>query len=375
MLNLATALAARSHRIDLVMARKEGRFLDEIPGNVNVVDLKVGSTRCLLPAVRDLPRVTRRLGANVFNRKAAWLFAAVPALASYLDRHRPVALLSALNYPNVVALLARRLRAPSTRLVISVHNHLSTAVAHARKKHEREIVVLAHRLYPEADKIVAVSDGVSEDLAQTLGLSRARITRIYNPVFRPEIVALAESSLDHPWLVPGAPPVLLGIGKLKPQKNFAYLVRAFARVRALRPARLIILGEGPERAALLSLARELKVADAVSLPGFVANPFAYFGRAAVFILSSAWEGFANVLIEALACGCPVVSTDCPSGPAEILEQGKYGALVPVSDDQALAHAISTTLDHPPPGDHLRDRARFFSIDRAAAQYLPLLLED
>ena len=149
----------------------------------------------------------------------------------------------------------------------------------------------------------------------------------------------------------------------------------FCRVRADRPARLLILGEGSQREALLSLARQLRVADDIALPGFVANPFAYLGRAAVFALSSAWEGLPTVIIEALACGCPVVSTDCPSGPAELLERGAYGSLVPVGDDTALAQAILATLDTPPHRDRLLDRARQFSVDRAVEQYLSVLLGD
>ena len=146
-------------------------------------------------------------------------------------------------------------------------------------------------------------------------------------------------------------------------------------MRAVRPARLLILGDGSQREALLSLAGQLGVADDIGLPGFVANPFAYLGRAAVFALSSAWEGLSNVIIEALACGCPVVSTDCPSGPAELLGRGAYGALVPVGDDTALAQALLATLDNPPPRDRLLDRARQFSVTRAAEHYLSVLLED
>ena len=185
----------------------------------------------------------------------------------------------------------------------------------------------------------------------------------------------AQARLDHAWFTPGAPRVILAIGKLKPQKDFACLIRAFARVRAIHPARLLILGEGPQREALLSLARKLKVENDVALPGFVANPFAYIGRAAVFVLSSAWEGLSNVIIEALACGCPVVSTDCPSGPAEILDGGTYGRLVPVGDDAALAKAILATLDYPLPRGRLRDRAQLFSVDRAVERYLDVLLRD
>lgn len=375
MLNLATALAAQGHRVDLVMGRKEGHFLDEIPDTVTVIDLRIRSARQLLPAALKRPHIAGTLAASLLRRRSPWILGAVPGLAAYLNHRRPAALLSALSYPNIAAVLARRLSAASTRTVISVHNHLSVATAEADRAADKHFPRLACRVYPEADRIVAVSDGVAEDLAHTLQLPRSRITTIYNPVFRPDIVSLARAPLEHPWFAPGAPPVILGIGKLKPQKNFGGLIRAFARVRATRPARLLILGQGPEREALLSLAGQLKVADAIALPGFVANPFAYLGRAAVFTLSSAWEGLPTVLIEALACGCPVVSTDCPSGPAEILKRGVDGSLVPVGDDVALAHAILATLDNPPDRDRLRHRARQFSIDRAAEHYLSVLLKD
>ena len=373
MLNLASALAARGNPLDLVMGRREGHFLEEIPDTVTVVDLAIGSPRRLLPALWAMPHVAWRLGTAALTPKAAWLLSAVPALTAYLNRRRPAALLSALGYPNVAALLARRSGATPTRVVVSEHNHLSTSAAHARKRHERTFPNLATRLYPAADGIVAVSHGVADDLARTLRLPRSRITTIYNPIFRSEIAIEALARPAHAWLAPDAPPVLLGIGKLKPQKDFACLIRAFARVRATRPVRLILLGDGPQREALLALARTLGVADAVALPGFVANPFAYLGRAAAFVLSSVWEGLANVVIEALACGCPVVSTDCPSGPAEILDGGKYGRLVPVGDDAALANAISATLDAPPDREPLRDRARDFSVDLAVDRYQRVLL--
>lgn len=373
MLNLASALAARGNPLDLVMGRREGHFLEEIPDTVTVVDLAIGSPRRLLPALWAMPHVAWRLGTTALTPKAAWLLSAVPALTAYLNRRRPAALLSALGYPNVAALLARRSGATPTRVVVSEHNHLSTSAAHAPKRHERTFPNLAARLYPAADGIVAVSHGVADDLARTLRLPRSRITTIYNPIFRSEIAIEALARPAHAWLAPAAPPVLLGIGKLKPQKDFACLIRAFARVRATRPVRLILLGDGPQREALLALARTLGVADAVALPGFVANPFAYLGRAAAFVLSSAWEGLANVVIEALACGCPVVSTDCPSGPAEILDGGKYGRLVPVGDDAALAKAISATLDAPPSREPLRDRARDFSVDLAVDRYQRVLL--
>jgi glycosyltransferase involved in cell wall biosynthesis len=214
---------------------------------------------------------------------------------------------------------------------------------------------------------------VAEDLALTASLPRERITTIYNPVVTPALAGQAQAPLTHPWFAPGSPPVLLAVGRLHYQKDFPTLLRAFARVRAVRAVRLLILGEGDQGAALRASAQELGITTDVELPGFVLNPFAYMARAAVFVLSSAYEGLPGVLIQALACGCPVVSTDCPSGPAEILEGGVYGPLVPVGDDVALAKAILSTLNTRPNPDWLRTRAAEFSVDRAVDRYLEVLL--
>jgi glycosyltransferase involved in cell wall biosynthesis len=300
----------------------------------------------------------------------------LPGLTRYLRQERPTALLSAMPYPNLTAVWARRLAGVSTRVVVSERNTLSRNIADKRAWPARFLPPLLGRGYAAADHIVAVSDGVADDLSSCAGLPRERITTVYNPVVTPDLVTRSEAPLDHRWFEPGAPPVVLAAGRLAPAKDFPTLLRAFARLRATRPARLMILGQGrgsEPAAALRALARELGVAEDVTLPGFVDNPFAYMARASVFVLSSAWEGFGNVLVEAMACGCPVVSTDCPSGPAEILDGGAYGTLVPVRDDRALAEAILATLDAPPDRDRLRARGAEFSVDRAAERYLEMLL--
>jgi glycosyltransferase involved in cell wall biosynthesis len=201
---------------------------------------------------------------------------------------------------------------------------------------------------------------------------------VYNPVVGPDLIAKVREPLAHPWFAPGGPPVILGAGRLDPQKDFVTLIRAFARVRAGRPARLVILG-APSRmqpaysAELQDLPGTLDVARDVAMPGFVDNPLAFMARSAVFVLSSLYEGLPGVLIQALACGCPVVSTDCPSGPREVLDHGRFGPLVPIGDDEALARAIEAILDDPPPAERLRARAELFSVDRAVDKYLKLLL--
>jgi glycosyltransferase involved in cell wall biosynthesis len=232
---------------------------------------------------------------------------------------------------------------------------------------------MIRHFYPWADAVTAVSDGVADDLARVSGLPRSAIVTTWNPVVSPSLSEAAAQPLEHAWFRPGEPPVVLGVGKLRPQKDFATLIDAFAKVRAKRPARLMILGEGVEEGRLRVRARRLDISADVALEGFVANPFAYMARAAVFALSSAWEGLPSVLIQAMACGCPVVSTDCPSGPSEILEGGARGPLVPVGDSDALAAAILRLLDSPPDREGLRRRAEDFSVERVALRYREVML--
>ncbi len=236
--------------------------------------------------------------------------------------------------------------------------------------------------YEQADAIVTVSGGLADELAAYAGIERSRITTVFNPVVGPHLATRAREPVDHPWFAPDQPPVILGVGKIGPQKDFPNLIRAFARVRAVRPARLMILGpaRSEERYAdhvqtVKALPAQLGIADDVGFPGWVDNPFAYMARAHLFVLSSAWEGFGNVLVEALACGCPAVSTDCPSGPAEILDKGRFGPLVPVGDDQALAAAILDVLDAPPSRDRQRARAALFTVENAIDHYLKLMFAD
>ncbi|HKA14197.1 MAG TPA: glycosyltransferase, partial [Myxococcota bacterium] len=342
-LNLARAFAERGHRVDLVLGRRSGHLADAAPASVRVVDLHVRSRWPLFGlALRD-PRAARSLAPALLAFPPPWILAAVPALAAYLARERPDALLSALSYSNLSALWARERSGVPVRVAISEHNTLSVRSAQASARRWRVLPVVESRWYPRADAILAVSEGVADDLARTTGLSRARIAVTYNPVITDEVLAAAREPVAHAWLRSGEPPVVLGVGKLRPQKGFDVLLRAFARVRAERAARLVILGEGPQRRALERLASELGIARDVALPGFAANPFAWMAKCAVFALSSRWEGLPGALIEALACGCAVVSTDCPSGPAEILEAGRLAPLVPVGDPVALGAAIARAI--------------------------------
>lgn len=335
MVHLARGFAERGFQVDLVLAKAEGPYLAEVPPSVRVVDLR-----------------------------ASRVLFSLPGLVRYLRKERPYALLSALNHANVIVCLAHRLARVPSRLVISEHTTLSAS--RPQNARGRLLPWFMRWTYPWADAVIAVSQGVAEDLVRTLGISAERVKVIYNPVVDDDLLTKSKEPLDHPWFTEGAPPVILGVGRLTEAKDFPNLIRAFALVRAQRPARLMILGEGELRPQLEALVHELGLQDDVALPGFVENPYAYMARAAVFVLSSRWEGFGNVLVEAMACGTPVVSTDCPSGPREILDHGKYGRLVPVGDVKSLAESILKAMDEPPYRD--LSRVAEFTLEKSLERY-------
>jgi glycosyltransferase involved in cell wall biosynthesis len=340
--NLTHGITDRARAVDLVVADARGELAAQVPAAVRVVDLRS-------------PRVLRSLGP----------------LVAYLRRERPVALVSSMGHANLVAIWAARLAHQGTAVIATVHNTMSQSTPDQGRWAAWLWPRLLHTFYPCASEVVAVSRGAADDLARTAALPRERIRVIYNPVITPAMEALARERVDDPWFAPGQPPVILGVGRLNRQKDFATLTRAFAAVRQRREARLVILGEGEERAALERLIAELGVARDVSLPGFRANAVAYMAQSAVFALSSAWEGLPTVLIEALAAGAAVVSTDCPSGPREILQDGRLGALVPVGDPTALAAAILDALERPT-GASPREALAPFTMDAAVDHYLRLI---
>ncbi len=379
-LRLVNAFAARGYEVDLVLCRAEGAFSKQVPESVRVVELKSepGWRSRLTALAADWGSFGVMLLPVLLPLKSAPPFPYLGDLVRYLRDTQPDVVFTAKTHTNLVALWARRLAGVNTRIVISERTHLSRDrdSFKIKKWRWRFVVPLIHRVYPRADAIVAVSEGVAEDLVKTAALPRASVTTIYNPVLTDDLFEKSKAPVDHAWFKPGGPPVILGVGRLVTQKDFPTLLRAFALVRAEREARLVILGEGKDsrlRAELLELAERLGITQDVALPGFVKNPFAYMAKANVFVLSSAWEGFANALAEAIACGCPVVSTDCPSGPAEVLDGGAYGTLVRVGDYVALAQAINETLDNPPDRQRLRDRGAEFSIDRSVDRHLELFL--
>jgi glycosyltransferase involved in cell wall biosynthesis len=344
LLKLAVGIAARGYKVDLVLARTEGPYLAEVPRTVRIVNLN-----------------------------ARRVLSSLPAFTQYLNRERPRALLSGLH-TNLIALWAKRLARVPTRVVVSERNMLSCRTHYyASDLRLRLMPYLVRHFYPWADNIVAVSKEVADDLIKTATISSERIRVIYNPVVTPELQARAGDPLKHPWFDLGEPPVILAAGRLTAQKDYPTLINAFARIRRVRPARLLILGEGEERAALEEQVGRLRLEQDVCLPGFVSNPFPYMRRASVFVLSSRWEGLPGVLIEAMYCGAPLIATDCPGGSNEVLAGGRYGRLVPVGDVNALADAIEATLDNkfpPPPQESWQP----FQLEYIVDQYSEVLFD-
>ena len=336
---LASEFLKRGFGVDLVLARVEGELLDDVPDGCRIIDLAA-------------PRLR-------------WIF---PALRRYLRSERPQGVLAAMWPLTGIACLAVGTSGVPARLVVSEHNDFRMAPAISPP--ERVLLrMLGKWIYRPADAVVAVSRGVEESLHECAGLDAGKTRVIYNPLREPS---------DSPWLADDLPlrawwhgggARLLTVGALKRQKAHDVLLRALAALDTHPDSRLIVLGEGSLRSEIHDLAKRLGLADRVRMPGFRSDPFPFMRDADLFVLSSAWEGFGNVLIEAMACGTPVVSTDCPSGPREILADGAHGILVPPGDHAALGAGIDAALRDRPKPEMLKQRAREFSPAGAATAYL------
>jgi glycosyltransferase involved in cell wall biosynthesis len=340
-LTLAEGISELGCLVDLVVTTANGPLALEIPRSIRLIDL--GAPRILM---------------------------SLPRLVTYLRGERPRAVLSALAPANCIAVWAKQVSGVPTRLVLTEHNYLSTASLESAIWRKRFMPWIMRSTYPYADAVVAVSGGVADDLSHTIGLTRDRIDVIHNPVLTPRLLEKSWEAVQHPYFGKGAP-VILGVGRLIKQKDFPTLIKAFAIVRKQQEAHLLILGEGEDRARCERLVHELGLEQEVDFAGFVSNPYSYMRKADVFVLSSRWEGFGNVLVEAMACGTPVVATDCPSGPAEILEDGRWGQLVPIGEPNAMATAILRALN----GGQVDflSRAQAFSADQIAECYLHKLV--
>ncbi|RTL97070.1 glycosyltransferase [Ancylobacter aquaticus] len=340
-LDLAHEFARLGHTVEFVLMQTTGELLPEALFNYAVVDLAT-------PRARNV----------------------APALARYLRQRRPDALIAAMWPLTVIAPLTARMAGFRGKVLVTEHAMLSQQYAARGWLHRLALRASAFAGYRLGSARVGVSHGTCADMAFLSGIAPDRFVTIHNPV-RP-----ATRAADHDLNGPNAlwetdDPRILTVGNLKPVKNHPLLLRAFAAMP--RPkARLILLGQGANEAALRALASDLGIADRVVFAGFQTDPSPFYATADLFVLSSDHEGFGNVIVEALSCGLPVVSTDCPSGPAEILQGGRFGRLVPVGDAPALARAMEDALVAPVDREALIRRAADFAPEIAARKYLELL---
>lgn len=344
--------------------------VDRVLGNLVPAIAALGLSVDVLHVDGHGPRFDRcPAGVRVVTLGARHVLTALPALVRYLRREQPSALLSDKDRVNRTALVARALAGSATRIGVRLGTTVSVNLA-SRRPVERAVQTASMRwLYPRADAVLVPSQGAADDLARHARLARERIHVVPSPIVHARLLAATTTPPPHAWLAPDALPVVLGVGELSERKDFATLVRAFARLRATRPARLILLGEGRRRGELLELAVSLGVAADLLMPGFVPDPYPWMAHADAFALSSQWEGMPVVLIEALALGLPCVATDCPSGPAELLPRE---ALVTVGDDAALATALVRQLDTPPSRADQRARVERYGTRASAQAYLAAL---
>ena len=399
-LTLARELLAKQYRVDLVLLQFHGKRLSEIPHDINlfVLDRKFESRqsmeKCSIPYM-NIRRIKRPSGFKdcvisttrfLISLPQSFTFYAHPklrhlfwtaSLGEYMRMEQPALIIPFLFHSKIVSLLARRFSSCKIPMICSFRN--TVGLGGRDDKANKKVMYLKH-LLPDTEKIHAVSQGVADSIVKYIPEVRNKVVPILNPT-RHSVTSLSKQSINHKWLSSESrsesntfPKIILAAGRLVEQKNFLMLIRAFAEVKSQLDVRLILLGEGPQRQQIFDLINSLNLGETVSMPGWVDNPYSFMASADLFVLSSSWEGCPNALLEALACGCPVVSTDCPSGPSEILEHGRWGRLVPVNDRTALAEAIVATLEDDTNRNALRQRATQFSPENMIEKFETLIRE-
>lgn len=342
---LANGLAERGLTVELVVGFAKGPNLANVSPKVNLINLNA--------------------------RRVLW---SLLPLAGCFRRTRPKAILSAMGHANIIAVIARKLALVDSKLLVAEHTNVAASWSESRSVLSKMVYILRRWAYPKADKVIAVSKGVGEGLIALYSLKPDHVITIYNPVITPELLVKSQESIDHHWFREGEPPVIISVGRLIAAKDYFTLIRAFSKVRKFVKCRLVILGEGELRPDLEGLVEALELNEDVILPGFVDNPYAWMAQSSLFVLSSRREGLPTVLIEAMACGTPVISTDCPSGPFEILEGGKWGGVVPMGDESSLSKKILEVLNSSSK-INTSPRLESFMVDTIIEEYQIALLSN
>jgi glycosyltransferase involved in cell wall biosynthesis len=345
MIGIANELARRGYDVDLIVSYAKGEYHSEIHRSVNFIDFKV-------------------------NR----VLKAIPKLIQYVKEEKPQVILSTIWHANIIAILVKLLTGSPGKVVIRETNHISKSKQSLSPLLSRLMCPIINLFYPFADVIIAPSNGVADDLSKLGRIQRKKIKVIYNPISLEGITTQAQEKLCHPWLVDKTEPVFIAVGSLTAQKDFSNLLESFCLVNKQMASRLIVLGEGPLRQELKTQVLELGIHEKVDFYGFAKNPFSFMALSDVFVLSSKWEGLPNALIQAVALGMRIVATDCPSGPQEILDNGKIGTLVEVGNVKTLASAMLSSLETQHNSGYVKSSAKRFSSDIILPKYIKVLVK-
>lgn len=339
-LNLANGFARRGYKVDLILVKAEGEYLSDVNKNINLINLNASRTlKSLLKLIK------------------------------YLRLNRPQTIISALHHANIICFLAVKISGVNTKVILTARNIFSSSTASENKIRLNFFKTFMRFCYSHADHVVGISKEVIKDLKSILNISGDHFKVIYNPVIDNSIDSKLNEDFHHPWYLHGEPPVILAVGRLEPIKDYNTLIYAFHKVKKeIKGVRLLILGEGSQRKELENLINKLNLTDSIQMPGFVKNPYIYMKKSALLVHSAIAEGFCNVIVEAMYCGTSVVATNGPGGPKEILENGKYGFLVPVGNTNAMARAIIQTLNKKNESKILKERSKEFTVDRILDQY-------
>lgn len=335
--------------IELVVANKVGKLSNELPKDLSIVDLKAP----------DTPGFS--------------LVGSVPYLIRYLNTKRPENVLSFMTHANIVSLISSCLATHHPNIIISEHNELGASLQRSSRFRRGVVTSAIRRLYPNSDRVIAVSQGVADELHRGFGVNKQKLNVVHNPIPVDKIREDSKETPDHRWLTDYDLDVVLGVGSLHPQKDFLTLISSFAEMDEKADKRLMIIGEGPQEAKIERKISKEGLEEYVEIISYVENIYSHMGSADVFALSSAWEGFGNVIVESLASGTPVVATDC-SGPRDIMNS-QTGELVPVGDSKSMSDAIQKLLISPPPEKELRNYCSRFQSDNIAEEYLRVCLSN
>ena len=310
---------------------------------------------------------------KILETRSSHPITALPWLVGYLRKHRPSALLTPVPRHTAWAIRARFVSRVPIRIAANVHNNYLESLSRLNLSKQRSRTKLLRRFYPLCDAIIPVSKGAAKAFSELTHIGLERLTPLPNPVLPLQFEKLAAETVEHPWFQYSEPPVIIWVGRLEPQKELGVLLNAFENIRMYRACRLVIIGDGSEGPNLALQAKKSPFSADIQFLGEKSNPYCFVKRSAVLVLSSRFEGFGNVLVEAMALGTPVASVDCPSGPSEILQAGKLGPLTPVGDAMALARGIEQCLTSPISPIKLKEAAKPYYASEAAEKYLQVML--